>query len=87
MFPFLLLLFVFYYSQLFEMTFKTPPYRKPTQIPKLSELKKERAGVCFLSHGFFARQSSVIESVHVDNFVCFDHDGWLRLVFEPPLAF
>lgn len=39
-----------------------------------------------LSHGLFAWQSPVIEGVHVDDFISFDHDGRLRLVFEPALA-
>lgn len=76
------------------MTFKIPsPYRKQTSSPpKFLPVKLPSPGsrkselVSILSHGLFARQSSVIEGVHVDDFIRFDHDGWLRLVFEPSLA-
>lgn len=39
-----------------------------------------------LGHGLFSWQSTVIEGVHVDDLLCFDHDRWLGLVFEPALA-
>lgn len=37
-------------------------------------------------HGLFPWQSAVIESVHVDDLLCFHHDRRLGLVFEPALA-
>lgn len=37
-------------------------------------------------HGFLSWESPVVERVHVNDLLCLNDDGRLRLLFEAPLA-
>lgn len=41
---------------------------------------------CAARHAVLARKPAIIECVHVDDGVCLDHHGRLRLVLDPTLA-
>lgn len=66
-----------------------PTPHQPTSPPPLPPVVCRRKGervILISCHGLFARQSAVIEGVHVDDLLRFNQDGRGGLVFEPALA-
>lgn len=71
----------------FTLNIYPPPFPQCLCTPPHYQKKgKKVIEIPILGHGLFPWQSSVVEGVHVDNLLCFHHDGRLELVFVPALA-